>query len=156
MSCVDNKHKYGLWEIKEGMACRTCKHCGIQEKFKTEDKDVYHQEIEKQKEANLFIRAFNNVDNHDEKIVGYLNVILDDYVNYLNDEDLILLIKKMDGLESSNEIDIQNSIHIKKLCYALKTSNLDDFFDNLEKFQEYNANYFATILNNNETNARHL
>lgn len=154
MSCADNEHKYGLWWIDAETACRSCKSCGFQEKLPADE--VHFQEVKKQNEAYLFVKAFDNVDIQDKNIIGYLNVILADYVNYLNDEGLVLLINKMDGLESSNEIDIQNSIYIKKLCHALKTSNLDDFFDYLEKFEEYNANYFTTILTNDETTARHL
>lgn len=156
MSCVDNKHKYSLWEINEsdGLACRTCKNCGNEEKFLADD--FHFQEIKKQKEADLFFKAFNKADNHDENIIGYLNVILDDYINYLEDTKLNILINKMEELENSSVIDVQNSMFLKNFGQSLKTSNFDDFLDCLDSFQEYNASYFATILNPEEVNGRHL
>ena len=156
MSCVNNNHKYGLWEINESenLACRTCKNCGYKEEFLKED--IHDKEIKKQKEADLFFKAFDKVDINDLNIIGYLNVILDDYVNYLDNDAKNLLLTKMEMLENSNIIDVNNSMYLKKLSSSLKSNDIDVFLDELELFQEYNAVYFNTILDNKESNARHL
>lgn len=155
MSCVDNKHQYGLWNIDDqnNVAFRSCDNCGYREEFKATEE--YHQEIKKQKEAALFLQAFQVVENQDEHVIGYLNVILDDYVNYLGRDSLNLLIAKMESLGTSDKLDVQNAVFVIQLQQFLRLNNMEAFQDGLEQFQKYNAPYFATITNEEATN-RHL
>ena len=156
VSCKDNKHQYGLWSIDDNnMACRTCEKCGYLEKFVATEE--FHQQVSKQKEANLFLEAFQMVDNNDEHIIGYLNVILDDYLSFLGKDALSLLITRMEILGKDDKLDMQNAIYINYLHQYLRLNNFESFRDTLEQFQEYNAAYFASIVTNmEEKNSRHF
>lgn len=156
VSCVDNQHQYGLWNIddKNNIAWRACEKCGYQENFIATDE--YHQEVKKQKEAAVFLEAFQMVENTDEHMIGYLNVILDDYVSYLGKDSLNSLITKMESLGKADVLDMQNTAYVNYLHQYLRVNNIEAFLDTLEQFQEYNTSYLASILNNEESNVRHL
>lgn len=156
MICVDNQHQYGLWSIDKqtNVAFRSCENCGFHEEFKATEE--YHQEVKKQKEAELFFKAFQMVENHDEHIIGYLNLILDDYVNYLEKDSLNLLITKMEALSTSDKLDVQNALFVNQLQKFLRLNNVEAFQEGLEQFQNYNAPYLNGALTNEGNINRHL
>lgn len=147
VSCNDNQHQYGLWSIDDNnMACRTCEKCGYTEKFVATDE--FKRQVTRQKEAKLFFEAFQKTSNDDEHIIGYLNVILDDYLSYLGKDALNLLITRMEILGKNDKLDMQNAVYINYLHQYLRLNNSEAFLDTLEQFQEYNNAYFMSAFKN--------
>ena len=111
-SCVDNKHQYGLWDIDKEIDCafRVCDKCSFKRVLPI-TKEV-KEEIERQDEALKIFKAFQLVSNEDENIVNYLDLILDDYVNYLSKENFKKLRKRVKVLEDLDIIDAKNVIYL--------------------------------------------
>lgn len=113
------------------------------------------KEIKKQIEANKVFQAFQTINIKDEGIIGYLNVILRDYINYLDSDNLTLLINEMQELEQVDHIDTQNAFYIKNMSNHLKNKNTDEFEETLEQFQIYNQEYLTNAFSNEQAAKRH-
>ena len=103
-SCVENNHQYGLWNIdkEQKMGWRICSKCKFRRELPiTEEIQI---EVQKQEEAVKIFKAFQMIDNQDENMVNYLNLIIEDYINYLDRKSLRILIAKMHELE---QLDIR-------------------------------------------------
>lgn len=137
MSCIDNGHQYGLWSIdnENKTAWRRCRKC----KFKRElpITEEICNEVKKQDEALNLFKAFQLVDNNDENLLNYLNLILEDYLNYLDRKSLILLTSRIKELEQLNIINIQDIFYI---------GNLDSYFE-LNDTDSESDSYFESIQN---------
>lgn len=107
------------------------------------------EEIKKQMEAHKIFNAFQKKNVNDEHIIGYLNLILDDYINHLDTNSINNLIAKMKQI--SEVVDYQNTTYITQLITNLAQNNTDDFYETLEQFQSHNASYFATAFTQLET-----
>lgn len=93
-----NERKYGLWYLRnENTASRKCKCCGI---------DFYYPinkwvliQIKKQQQALKLLESFLNLSFDDPNFIDYLNVILEDVVDYIEDTETFqpktLLDKKL-------------------------------------------------------------
>lgn len=113
-------------------------------------------EIKKQIEAEKYFQLFEKLDIQDDKMIGYLNFMLDDYYNYLSLDNQKKFMSKMHIIPDSNFIDVQNAFYIQKLCANLEKKDIDSFYDSLEEFQEYNQPYFEKILTSQSEEVRHL
>ena len=113
--CVDNNHQYGLWHIdkKQMVAWRKCNKCKFIRELPTTS-EIY-EEINKQDEAAKLFRAFQMVDNNDKNIVNYLNLILEDYMNYLDRKNLVALTSRIKELEQLDIINLQDAFYTTKL-----------------------------------------
>ena len=60
-------------------------------------------------------RAFQMVDNNDKNIVNYLNLILEDYMNYLDRKNLVALTSRIKELEQLDIINLQDAFYTTKL-----------------------------------------
>lgn len=150
----NEQHHYGLWATNEDKTkCyRTCEKCGFQRILAPTD-EILH-EIKMQEEAFLFFKAFQQIDKNDEYAIGYLNIILDDYINYLGKKNLTILINKMKEIEQSDNISMQNSIFLNYLQSYISLNNMEAFEDTLAQLQNYNKDLFESILTP-ETSRRH-
>lgn len=114
-SCQENKHRYGLWDIdnNKNIAYRVCDRCKfIRELPITEEITT---EIVKQKEASKIFNAFQLISDNDTNIINYLELILEDYINYLNKNDFSLLIKRIKKLEKLDIIDAKHILYLNQL-----------------------------------------
>lgn len=118
-SCQENKHHYGLWYInnENNKTYRICDKCQFMRELPITEEII--TEIKKQEEAAKIFNAFQLVDDNDENIINYLELILEDYINYLNKNDFSKLIKRIKKLE---KLDIIDAKHI--LCH----NQLDTYF----------------------------
>ena len=122
--------------------------------------------IKKQIEANKIFTSFKQLNPEDENIIGYLNLILDDYVNYLDYNNLNDLASIMKQIKQSNKIDLQNATFIEMLRINLETrikleksnqeksDNLDSFYNIFEQFQTYNKSYFVESYIDNKPSTK--
>ena len=89
-------------------------------------------------------RAFQLVDNKDENIVNYLNLILDDYVNYLSKESFRQLVKRVKELEKLDIIDAQNILCLNQSESYLVVNDVetnDDSHLNFKQQEELNVGF---------------
>jgi len=144
-----NKYPQGIWHINENNeneASKTFNGKTITVPLTTE----ILEEMKRQIEADKIFKAFQQVSNENEHIIGYLNLILDDYINFLDQNNLMLLINKMKQIEVTDYIDSQNSFYVNQLRTSLEIQNIDNFYEILEQFQAHNAPYFAKLFSNQE------
>lgn len=138
-SCID-RHQYGLWNIdnEKNIAYRICDKC----KFRRElpiTEEITH-EINKQIEASKIFKAFMLVNDNDENIINYLELILEDYVNYLSKTDYKALSKRIKKLEELDILDARNILYLSQLdtYFVLETTEDTMQLDELNiKFDTY-------------------
>ena len=114
-SCLDNNHKYDLWSIDEvnNYAYRICNKCKFKRTLPITDE--IKKEVEMQNLASKLLKAFLMVSDEDANLLNYIDLIIDDYVNYLSKEDFRLLVKRVKELEEKDIIDAKNVIFLNKL-----------------------------------------
>lgn len=112
------------------------------------------EEIKRQLEADKMLTAFTQLNVNDTNIIGYLNLMLSDYINFLTPETKNTLINKMKEIELSPQLDEQNISHIQNLKNQLATNNIEEYYNALDNFQAYNIPLFENALANNETQGR--
>jgi hypothetical protein len=100
-----------------------------------------------QKEAKIFLENLKKVKSDDSNIIGYLNLILDDYINFFDFEELASLIEKMKEIVLSSQIDIKNATNIQTLIGNLNNGDIESFYDSLEEFQKYNEALLSNTVN---------
>ena len=104
--------------------------------------------IKKQMEANEMAKnIFKKVGIDNENIVAYLYLILDQYINFLESDNLDYLINMMKKLEESAHIDTINVSFINKLRTSYESKDNESFNDILEQFESYNTEYFSKFYN---------
>lgn len=104
--------------------------------------------IKKQMEANeISKKIFEKVGIDNENIIAYLYLILDQYINFLESDNLDYLINMMKKLEESTEIDSTNVSFINKLRTSFQSKDGETFNDLLEQFKTYNTEYFSKFYN---------
>lgn len=130
-SCTNNKHQYGLWNIdkKKNIVYRSCGKCGNVLKLPITEEVV--MEIVKQEEASKIFKAFQLVSDSDENLINYLELILEDYINYLGQDDYASLIKRIRKLEKDDIIDAKSIVYQHQLGTYFEINN-DDIDDNKE------------------------
>lgn len=130
-SCV-NKHQYGLWSIDKDKKAvyRTCNKCGYSLNLPITEEVII--EITKQEEASKIFKAFQLVDNSDDNISNYLNLILEDYINYLNKNDYKTLLKRIKELEALDIIDTASILYLQKLDTSFIINDEDSSVNNIE------------------------
>lgn len=138
--------KINRWEINTDGATATLNSNGVT-KLTVPVTDEINWALKKQKEATVFLMAFNLVNNDDPNLIGYLNFILDDYINFLSSEEMNFLTTRMKEITSSNQIDINNTTTITNLLNKINSGNVDEFYDLLDKFQKDNASLLAKPIN---------
>ncbi len=144
----------GLWIINElsNTAYRTTGEKRIEVPI---TKEIL-EEIKRQVEAEQYFQLFQKVNIQDDKIIGYLNFMLDDYYHYLSTDNQEKFRKKMQLIPESNVVDVQNAFYIQKIYHNLEEKDIHRFCDSLEEFQQYNQNYFQQILENTSLENQHL
>lgn len=125
-SCIDNGHQYGLWHIEkeQNIAWRNCNKCKFRRELPATD-EIYG-EIKKQEEALKIFRAFQMVDNNDENIINYLNLIIEDYMHYLDRKNLITLTSRIKELEQLDIINLQDAFYTTNLNNFLQLDDNDE------------------------------
>lgn len=140
-SCVNHEHQYGLWNIdrEKKIVWRTCEKCQFTRELPITSEVT--MQIKKQEEAARIFKAFQLVKDEDINIINYLEIILEDYINYLNKEDFKTLIKRIKYLEKLDIIDAQNILYLNQLDTYFTLDNLDlnttiDAFDDTVQLDE--------------------
>lgn len=143
----DESRKYGLWEIKdENTAFRRCKCCDIVfERGIT--KNILNQ-IKKQYEATVLLESFLSIYPSDVNLIGYLNVILEDAVDYIDDNNKLLLDQKLHELNSTTFVSEENKIMIENFRKAISNDDNDLFFDTMEYFKVHNVDSLQNFNTN--------
>lgn len=104
--------------------------------------------IKKQMEANQNAKKiFEKVSIDNENIIAYIYLLLDQYINFLESDNLNYLINMMKKLEESAHIDATNVSFINKLRTSYQSKDNENFNDVLEQFEFYNAEYFSKFYN---------
>lgn len=154
-NCEELGHNYDSWMITEDekSAFRICKDCGFQ-RILPMNEDLRKQ-IKKQKEASLFLKAFQLVQADDKMSVGYLNLMLDEYIYSLSSKEQELLLVKMKEIAESNMVSTENAIQISCLYSDFQEGNIEAFEDHLEQFQAYNESYFKSMLEESRLGFHH-
>lgn len=133
----DNNRKYGLWELKnETTAIRKCKCCNVP--FERPITKGILIQIKKQYEATPLLENFLNLSINNPNLIGYLNVILEDVVDYIDDTKKQLLNNKLHELNQTTLVSNENKIMIENFRKALKSDDNDLFYDTLEHFHIFN------------------
>lgn len=100
------------------------------------------EEIKKQIEASLIFKAFQKVTPEDKNLIGYINLILNDYINFLDEDTLNKLIIELKKMEQSNQLDNQNNLYLNNMIHSLEINDRENFEELLEQFSNYNQNHF--------------
>ena len=142
-SCIDNKHQYGLWNIDKetNLVYRTCTKCKFKRELPITDEVIV--EINKQDEAVKIFKAFQLVDDYDENIINYLELILDDYINYLSKTDFNLLVKRIKKLDDLDILDAKTILYLNRLETYFVINDIESFqedFNNFSFQEEQNIN----------------
>lgn len=104
--------------------------------------------IKKQMEANINVKKiFEKVSTDNENVIAYLYLLLDQYINFLEADNLDYLINMMKELEESAHIDANNVSFINKLRTSFQSNDTEIFYNILEQFESYNAEYFSKFYN---------
>lgn len=104
-------------------------------------------EIKTQMEATQNAKKiFENVSIDNENIIAYLYLLLDQYINFLEFDNLNYLINMMKQLEESTYVDANNASFINKLRISYDT-DIYAFYDVLEEFKNYNMAYLSKFYN---------
>ena len=82
-------------------------------------------EIVKQNEAKRIFEAFQLVPNTDENLINYLELILEDYINYLDSTDYNSLVKRIKILEK------ENILYLNKMNIYFEMDNAEKNVNNI-------------------------
>lgn len=106
--------------------------------------------IKKQMEANAEAKKiFEKVSPNNEHIIAYLYLLLDQYIDFLESDNLSYLINMMQQLEKSEHIDNNNTTFINRLRISYQEKDSENFNDILEQFEAYNYEYFNQFYKEN-------
>ena len=144
--CEPGTHSYGLWKKKDNKGIRTCYKCSYTEELPLTN--TIKEQIDKQEKAEQCLKGFTLVNENDEKIIGYINVMLKE-ITYLDREQIKELNKKIDELKNSSLIDTTNAVLLTSLQTTYH-SNKEIFDEFLEKFQLYNQRILQPQKKENE------
>lgn len=145
----DNNRKYGLWELKnETTAIRKCKCCNIP--FERPITKGILTQIKKQYEALPLLDSFLNLSLNDPNLVGYLNVILEDVINYIDDNRKQLFNNKLHEINQTQLISDENKIMLENFRRSIKHNDNDLFFDTLEYFHTFNQETLNNFVEYNK------
>lgn len=122
------------------------------------------EEQKKQIKANSIFEEINQkISLNNEHIIGYIYLIIDDYLNYLYPTNLNKLINIMKQLEEKKHINEENTNYIKQLRINLEkrlSSNiteeeLNQFYDIFDSFENYNYEYFMNSFSKETSTLKH-
>jgi len=88
-------------------------------------------------------KAFQLVDDYDENIINYLELILDDYINYLSKTDFNLLVKRIKKLDDLDILDAKTILYLNRLETYFVINDIESFqedFNNFSFQEEQNIN----------------
>ena len=71
-------------------------------------------------------------------LLGYLNVILSDAVNYLDKEQKQSLLTKLKDIELNSSLTVENINFINSFITSIKENDIDSFYDVYDEFSKYN------------------
>lgn len=112
--------------------------------------------IKMQVEANANAKKiFEKVSIDNENIVAYLYLLLDQYINFLESDNLDYLINLMKELEKSTKIDSTNASFINKIRKSYESKDNESFNDLLEQFESYNNTFFSEFYNMKQPSKAH-
>ena len=130
-SCTDS-HQYGLWCIdnEKNIAFRVCEKCNFTRTLPVSEEIIL--EIKKQEEAKKIITAFSLVDDYDENVINYVNLIMEDYVSYLSKEDFKIFSKRIKKLDDLDILDAKTILYLNKLDTYFVLDNINNNMLNIE------------------------
>lgn len=136
-NCTTNGHQYGLWQIEsEKEVSRTCLNCAYKQKYPMTSDSL--KEIKKQQEAAQLLTCFLNVPSYDDNLIGYINIILDDVLNYINFEKTSLLITKLNEFRENSILNEENKTLIEKIISHIESNNQEELSNIIDYFKLYN------------------
>lgn len=150
----NNEYPQGIWCLDKENENMAVKIVNATKTIKVPVTTEILEEIKKQIEAEKLFIAFCQLNNEDENIIGYLDLMLNDYINFLTPENKNILINKMAEIKLSSRIDNQNISHLHNLETSLKENDIETFYDTLDEFHTYNIPLFENTLSNNEAQGR--
>ena len=145
--CVnDVGRKYGLWSLDEekNMAVRKCLCCGINFYYPI-TKNIL-EEIKKQYEAIVLSKNFINLEISDPNLLGYVNVILSDVIDFIDTPRKNQLSMKLKEIVVSNYTSFENKIIIEKIIEAINSDNSDLYLDAFEEFKLSNKDNLTSFI----------
>ena len=106
--------------------------CSITACKKNSDEAAKNEDAKKQEEAKKIITAFNLVDDYDENIINYVNLIMEDYVSYLSKEDFKIFSKRIKKLDDLDILDAKTILYLNKLDTYFALDNINNNMLNIE------------------------
>lgn len=141
-------HGFEFWRKSPDNNCAlgTCKFCNKEIAYPM-TKSISDM-IEKQEIAATFVDKFFKMSLEDNNIIFYLVEILNNFINFIDNNRKELLYNKMYQLISfSVLVGTENEELIRDIVLSLKEGNVDVFMDKLEIFEKFNSDL---ILNSME------
>ena len=136
-NCATNGHRYDLWQIEnEKEVSRTCLDCVHKQIYPMTSDSL--KEIKKQQEATQLLTNFLNVSSYNNNLIGYINIILDDVLNYINFEKASLLITKLNEIRENSILNEENKTLIEKIICHVKSNNQEELSNVIDYFKLYN------------------
>ena len=121
--CTD-KHQYGTWfKLDEKNTARECELCG--HILKLPNERWKNNQLEKQFLASSLLEGFLLISPDEPNLINYLNIILDDVVDYINKQQKKILDEKLRELTLSTFLNNDIKIAINNLRLAILNNDID-------------------------------
>lgn len=145
----DNGHKYDLWVLSEdaSMASRECMNCGFVEVLRA--KPYILEQVKKQIEASNMLKGFSKLSIDDPNFMGYLNIMLVDYIDYLYMRNKIEFSNMLGSVVANSYfLSEKNKLLINKFIELIPSTKdtTDSFCETLEKFQLTNIDTINNFI----------
>ncbi len=154
MEQTTQKIPIGIWYLEGNYACRKKNSEKEIERYPIDDN--YIEMIKKQDLAKKLFLGFSRIANTDINLIGYLNEILTTSYDYLDQDDKISLIARMNQIKDDDFISDENKIFLTYFSKLLKEEKMNEYFEILEEFQAFNAPYLEKPLSLQEENKHYL
>lgn len=146
-NCMENGHVYGIWkDANDGNAERVCEQCSFICKVPI-DEDI-KGELEKQEYAIKLWQAFGKIQNDDQHLIDYLQIILEDGIPYLDRPIKDNVVTRMDEIKNSGYLTEENKVFFNYLMQIIheKKNNGKLYWEIMDEFQNYNSKVLVSPL----------
>lgn len=136
IDCTSNglNHSYGLWEVDNNKAWRTCVECGFKRILPITEETI--EQTQKQKEALELLDKLDIIAESDGNIVGYLCTYLKMYSSFLDDTGKMKLASLMKKISLSSFVGIEGANYLSDLFTSIQ-KNDENFEEKLNTFFDY-------------------
>lgn len=150
-NCTLTGHTYDIWELyDESHVSRKCLDCNYEEILPSGIDTL--KQIKLQQEALPLLNSFLNISINDEAIIGYINVIINDCLPFINQDNKFKLMKKLNEVTHSSSLSEENKLLLNNLITSIKERNNDLQYDTIDYFEKYNQEALSSVIISSKTN----